>query len=74
MIDCKYRKQVDKAQEILEKLESTEKKSKIHYLSHICKTVNMRNFELHGKNIRLGYLYAADKRLHQETEILIKTI
>ena len=49
MFDCKYKKQAGKAQEILEKLENTEIKSKIYYLSHIFKTVNMLNYELQGK-------------------------
>ena len=72
MIDCKYRKQADKARGIQEKLENTEIKSKIYYLSHIFTTVNMLNFKLQSKKIRLGYLCSADKRLHEETEILKK--
>ena len=58
----------------MEKLENTKKKSKIYYLSHIFKTVNMLNFKLQNKKIRLGYLHSADKRLHRETEILEKTV
>ena len=53
MIDCKYKKQAGKAQEILEKLENTEIKSSIYYLSNIFKTMNMLNFELQGTNIKL---------------------
>ena len=68
MVGCKYRKQDGK-------LENTEIKLKINnYLSHIFKTVNMLNFKLQGKKIRLGYLHSADKRLNQETVILEKTI
>ena len=43
MVDCKYRKQAGKAQESLEKLENTEIISKIYYLSHIYKIVNVLN-------------------------------
>ena len=60
IVDCKCKKQARKAQEILEKLKNTEIKSKIYYLSHIYKTVNMLNFEQPGKKFRLGYLRLAD--------------
>ena len=49
MADSNYQKQAGKAQEILEKLETAEIKSKIFYLSDIFKTVNMLNLELQGK-------------------------
>ena len=49
MADSNYKKQAGKAQEILEKLETAEIKSKIFYLSDIFKTVNMLNLELQGK-------------------------
>ena len=75
MVDCKYRKQAGKAREILKKLENTEIISKIYYyLSHILKTVNMLNFELHDKKMRLNDLRLPKERLHRETELLEKTI
>ena len=46
MADSNCKKQAGKAQEILEKLEIAEIKSKIFYLSDI---VNMLNLELQGK-------------------------
>ena len=49
MSDSNYKKQAGKAQEILEKLETAEIKSKIFYLSDIFKRVNMLNLELQGK-------------------------
>ena len=49
MADSNYKKQAGKAQEILEKLETAEIKSRIFYLSDIFKTVNMLNLELQGK-------------------------
>ena len=49
MADSNYKKQAGKAQEIVEKLETAEIKSKIFYLTDIFKTVNMVNLELHGK-------------------------
>ena len=49
MADSNYKKQAGKAQEILEKPETAEIKSKIFYLSDIFKTVNMQNLELQGK-------------------------
>ena len=49
MADSNYKKQAGKAQEILEKLETAEIKSKIFYLSDSFKTVNMLNLELQGK-------------------------
>ena len=55
MVDCKYRKQTDKIQEILKKLENTEIKSKtlaIYYFSHISKTVNMLNSKSGFRMIR----------------------
>ena len=50
MADSNYKKQAGKAQEILEKLETVEIKSKIFHLSNIFKTVNMLNLELQGKS------------------------
>ena len=55
MVDSKYRNQFFKAREILEKRDNTEIKSKIYYFSQIFKIVNMLNFELPGKKIRLDY-------------------
>ena len=49
LADSNYKKQAGKAQEILEKLETAEIKSKIFYLTDIFKTVNMLNLELQGK-------------------------
>ena len=43
MADSNYKYQARKAQKIPEKLETTEIKSKIFYLSDIFKTVNMPN-------------------------------
>ena len=49
MVDSNYKKQAGKAQEILEKFETAEIKSKIFYLGDIFKTVNMLNLELQGR-------------------------
>ena len=49
MADSNYKKQAGKAQEILEKLETAELKSKIFHLSDIFKTVNMLNLEQQDK-------------------------
>ena len=74
MVNCKCGKQAGKAQKILEKLENTKIKSKIYYLSHIFKTVNMRNCELQDKKNQTCLPALSSKRLDLETKILENTI
>ena len=57
--DSNHKNQARNAQEILEKFETTEMKSKIFYLSDISKTVNMLNLELQGK--RSDFVSCAQK-------------
>ena len=49
MADCNNNKQAGTAQEILEKFETAEIKSKISYRSDIFKKVNLLNLKLQGK-------------------------